>query len=452
MNSKKKLKTLPSISRRNFIKSAAAISGAAIFPNLITNCTSKKGVRRISPNDHINMGIIGFGWQGYGNTNQFIHIDGVKIIAICDVDKEHLNSGRDFVNGFYENKDCATYTFYEEMLSRGDLDAVMIALPDHWHAIPAIACGNAGIHVYGEKPLSHTLVEGRAMVDAMKREGLIWQTGSWQRSQSHFHQCAELVRNGFIGKVHTIECGLTKGHNDFNKTSHLKEFTDPPSNLNYDRWLGPSGSPNDLPYAPARVHKNWRWVMAHGGRALLDWVGHHVDIAHWGVGLDNSGPVEVKGKGLFPPKTDLWDAPTEYNCYAKYKDDMVIHINSDFPSGTKWIGEDGWIFVARGGFGQEGGLKESSIEGIFDEDRSKFSKKLYKSDDHYQNFIDSIRSGKESITPCETAHRSASVGHLCNIAMRTGRTINWNPETEEILEDLEASKMLSPTYHGKWKL
>ena len=192
--------------------------------------------------------------------------------------------------------------------------------------------------------------------------------------------------------------------------------------------------------------------MAHGGGALLDWVGHYVDIAHWGVGLDNSGPVEVKGKGLFPPKTDLWDAPTEYNCYAKYKDDMVIHINSDFPSGTKWIGEDGWIFVARGGFGQEGGLKESSIEGIFDEDRSKFSKKLYKSDDHYQNFIDSIRSGKESITPCETAHRSASVGHLCNIAMRTGRTINWNPETEEILDDLEASKMLSPTYHGKWKL
>jgi len=392
------------------------------------------------------MGVLGFGWQGYNNTNHFIHLDDVQIVAICDVDQKHLTSGRDYVNMIYNNQDCAIYNNFEEIVSRDDIDAIMIALPDHWHAIPAIASANAGKHIYGEKPLSHTLVEGRAMVNAIEKNHLIWQTGSWQRSVAHFHQCAELVRNGFIGKVHTIECGLTNGHTDYNETGNLRGFTTPPPHLDYVRWLGPSGSPKELPYAPARIHKNWRWVMAHGGGALMDWVGHHVDIAHWGVGLDSSGPVEVKGTGVFPPRDNLWNSPTEYDCYATYENGLVMHINSDFSAGTKWIGEDGWIFVSRGE------IKESNIPGIFEEDRSNLPIKLYKSENHFKNFIDSIRSGKEAIAPCETAHRSASVGHLCNIAMYTGRTIKWDPKTETIEDDPEATKMLSPNYHGGWKL
>ena len=446
MPRKKKPSSASRISRRSFMKSVAALGGAATLPNIITSCASSRVTRRIAANERITMGIIGFGWQGYNNTNHFIHLDDVQIVAVCDIDQEHLKAGRDFVNGYYNNQDCETYRNFEEIVARSDIDAMMIALPDHWHAIPAIACANAGIHVYGEKPLSHTLVEGRAMVDALEKNGLIWQTGRWQRSVANFHHCAELVRNGFIGKVHTIECGLTSGHNDYNETGHLKSFTDPPPHLDYVRWLGPSGSPEELPYAPARTHKYWRWVMAHGGGALMDWVGHHVDIAHWGVGLDESGPIEVKGTGVFPPKDDLWDAPTGYDCYATYENGMVIHMNSDFPGGTKWIGEEGWIFVTRGD------IKESNIQGIFEEDRSSLPVKLYKSDDHFQNFIDSIRSGKESITPCETAHRSASVGHLCNIAMYTGRTINWDPKTETMTNDPEATSMLTPAYHGGWKL
>lgn len=421
--------------------------GSAItFPSIITSCSKKSVAHRIAANERINMGIIGFGWQGWGNTNQFIHLDDVQIVAVCDVDQKHLEMGKNIVNEYYNNKDCATYRNFEEIIAHDGIDAMMIALPDHWHAIPAIACANAGIHVYGEKPLAHSLVEGRAMVNAIEKHKLIWQTGSWQRSVENFRHCAELVRNGFIGRVHTIECGLTKGHKDFNETGHLKSFSNPPPNLDYVRWLGPSGSPEDLPYAPARTHKNWRWVMAHGGGALMDWVGHHVDIAHWGVGLDKSGPIEIKGQGVFPSKDNLWDAPTGYDCYATYENGLVMHMNSDFQSGTKWIGDDGWIFVARGN------IKESNIQGIFEADRTNLELKLYKSDDHFQNFIDSIRSGKESITPCETAHRSASVGHLCNIAMYTGRTIKWDPEKEIIINDSEATKMLSPNYQSGWKL
>ncbi len=158
MPRKKKPSSASRISRRSFMKSVAALGGAATLPNIITSCASSRVTRRIAANERITMGIIGFGWQGYNNTNHFIHLDDVQIVAVCDIDQEHLTAGRDFVNGYYNNQDCETYRNFEEIVARGDIDAMMIALPDHWHAIPAIACANAGIHVYGEKPLSHTLV------------------------------------------------------------------------------------------------------------------------------------------------------------------------------------------------------------------------------------------------------------------------------------------------------
>ena len=446
MSKKKKISTRYKISRRSFIKKAATLSSAVVLPNIITGCTTTRGVRRPAPSERVTMGVIGPGWQGKDNMQNFIFLDDVQIVAVCDIDKEHLADGKNLVDGHYSNFDCDTYHYFEEIIVRDDIDAMLIALPDHWHAIPAIASANAGKHCFGEKPLSHTLVEGRAMVDAIENNGLIWQTGSWQRSVGNFHQCAELVRNDRIGKVHRIECGLTSGHSDYQGTGDQKAFTKAPEGLDYERWLGPSGTPEELPYAPARVHKNWRWVMAHGGGALMDWVGHHVDIAHWGMGYDKTGPVEVRGTGVFPAADDLWDSPTEYDCLATYADGVEMHISSEHGSGTRWIGEDGYILVSRGD------RKESDIPGIFEEDRSNLDIKLTKSDNHWRNFIDSVRSGKEAIAPCETAHRSASVGHLCNIAMYTGRTIQWDPKRERILDDPKASAMLSPDYQGDWKL
>ncbi|MBI2424010.1 MAG: Gfo/Idh/MocA family oxidoreductase [Candidatus Hydrogenedentes bacterium] len=428
------------------MKRAVALGGAVVLPNILTGCVTSAGARRPVPSERVTMGVLGYGWQGGGNTESFLKLGDVQILAVCDVDQEHLAQGKAFVDGANGNQDCAVYNDFEEMFARDDIDTILISLPDHWHAIPAIAAANAGKHVWGEKPLSHTLAEGRAMVEAVERNGVTWQTGSWQRSVGNFHHAAELVRNGAIGRVHTIECGLTSGQSDYGKTAHLKAFTEPPAGLDYARWLGPAGSPAEFPYAPARVHKNWRWVMAHGGGALMDWVGHHVDIAHWGMGLDHTGPVEVRGTGVFPPEGELWDSPTEYDCFATYADGLVIHMNSAFPGGTKWIGDEGYIFVSRGD------KLESDIPGIFKEDRSGLKTPLYKSGNHWKNFIDCVRSGAETITPCETAHRSASVGHLCNIAMYTGRTIAWDPESETIANDPEAEAMLSPDYQGGWTL
>jgi len=426
-------------SRRTFLKGAAA---AVAGPMILTGCatTGKGGKKRPAPSERIVMGGIGLGWMGPENLNKLMERPDVQVVALCDVDQNHLNGMRDRVNEVYGNKDCATYAKFEELLARKDLDAVMIALPDHWHAIPAIMAARAGLDIYGEKPLSHTLAEGRAMCNAVKKHKRIWQTGSWQRSVSNFRNAAEWVRNGRIGKVKYVEVGLGGGHSDYTETKDKTAPCPPPPELDFDRWLGPAAK---APYCPARVHKNWRWVMAHGGGTLMDWVGHHLDIAHWALDLDNTGPVAVEGTGVIP-KGQLWDSPTEYDCTCTYADGLVIRISDKCGFGTKWIGDKGWIFVTRG-------ETQSEPVSIRREKIGENEIHLYHSDDHYANFIECVKSRKDTITPCETAHRSASVGHLCNIAMYTGRKIKWDPVKEEIIGDAAASEMLYPKYRAPWK-
>jgi predicted dehydrogenase len=212
--------------------------------------------------------------------------------------------------------------------------------------------------------------------------------------------------------------------------------------LDYERWLGPAPA---HPYCPARIHKNWRWVMDYGGGRIMDWTGHHLDIAHWGLGLDRTGPVAVEGTGVIPEKGSVWDAPPEYDCTATYEDGLEIRISSKYPMGAKWYGENGWIFVDRG-------TLEAESKSVLDEVIGEGEIHLYKSIDHFANFIECVKTRQETITPAEIAHRSASVGHLCNIALYTGRKIRWNPETEEIADDPGATAMLRPQYRAPWVL
>lgn len=428
------------MNRRTFLQSASA---AAMGPALVSGCATmavQEG-KRTPPSERVTMGAIGLGWQGPGNLEQFIKLHDVQVLALCDVDQTHLERMKGIVDRTYGNTDCTGYNDFEELLARRDLDTVMIALPDHWHAIPAIRAAEAGFDIYGEKPISHKLTEGRAMADAVTRNRRIWQTGSWQRSQENFRHACELVRNGRIGKVKYVEVGLADGYTDYAGTEGQSAFCLPPATLDYDRWLGPAPY---APYCPMRIHKNWRWVLDYGGGRIMDWVGHHVDIAHWGLGFDHTGPVTVEGTGAIP-EVGVWDTPAEYDCTCTYADGTVIHIHSDFPMGAKWYGEDGWLFVTRGKIEAE--HPEVLNEVIGDDDI-----KLYKSDNHFRNFIDCVKSRQETITPAETAHRSASVGHLCNIAIFTGRKIQWDPATETIKDDVVATRMLSPSYRAPWTL
>ncbi len=427
--------------RRYFLKMAAA--GALAGPLFTTGCaTQAKRGRRPAPSERVVMGAIGLGWQGGDNLGKFLSFNDVQVVAVCDVDANHLAKVKETVDRTYENTDCAAYTHFEELLARKDLDAVSIALPDHWHAIPAIAAANAGLDIYGEKPISHVFAEGRAMVNAVEKNQRIWQTGSWQRSVADFHKAAELVRNGRIGRVKYCEVGLFGGYDDYAGTKDQTAYCPPPPELEYDRWLGPAP---EHPYCPARIHKNWRWVMAYGGGRIMDWVGHHLDIAHWGLGLDRTGPVSVEGTGVIPEPGGVWDAPTEYDCVATYEDGLQIRISSKFPGGAKWYGEHGWIYVDRG-------TLKAEPASLLNETIGDSEIHLYKSRNHYRNFIDCVKTRQETITPAEVAHRSATVGHLCNIALYTGRKIRWNPEKEQILNDSEAAAMLSPNYRAPWKL
>jgi len=431
------------IDRRKFLKRAAITAAGAVgFPYFVrSSALGKAG--NVAASNRIVMGCIGVGGMGTGNMVNFLEKDNAQVVAVCDVDKKHREGARDRVNEKYKNKDCACYNDFRELIDRDDIDAVSLGLPDHWHAIPAIAAAKSGKDVYGEKPFSHNLAEGRAMCEAMKRYGRVWQTGSWQRSRDNFHHACELVRNGRIGKVHTVEVGLPSGHGKLEEDKF--KLCPPPEELDYDFWLGPAPY---SPYCPARVHFHWRWNLDYGGGQLMDWVGHHVDIAHWGLGLDYTGPVEIEGNGEYP-RDGLWNSPTKYRLTAKYANGITMIFGGGQDDivcgGTKWIGEDGWIWASRN-------LLKAEPERILKEVIGPDEIKLYKSRDHIGNFLDCIKSRQLTITPSEVAHRSASVGHIGQIAMELGRKLKWNPQDERFINDDEANSLLGRPMRSPWSL
>ena len=395
------------------------------------------------------MGMIGCGWQGGSNMGGFLNHAACQVVAVCDLDRNHLNQAVSQVNGHYKTQDCKAYHDYRDLLARGDIDAVMLATPDHWHALVAVEAARQGKDIYGEKPLARTIAEQQAMVKAVQKHKRIWQTGSWQRSEKHFHYAAEIVRNGLIGKIKRVEVGLPEGHADFAGTKEKTTVTEPPAELDYDFWSGPS---QKLPYIEARIHKNWRWHYNTGGGQLLDWIGHHCDIAHWGMGSDNGGPLEVEGQGEFPPKDAVWNTCTKYRVTARYPDDIEMVIaggHKDIKSGTKWIGTEGWVWVDRSN-AFEASNADWEDKRTLPEELRKI--KLYESSDHIGNFLDCVQSRRPTITPVETAHHSAIPGHLGLIAMLVGRKIKWDAAKEVILGDPEASKLLTRPYREPWQL
>ncbi|MCS7337622.1 MAG: Gfo/Idh/MocA family oxidoreductase [Verrucomicrobiae bacterium] len=403
---------------------------------------------RPPPSERITVGIIGFGMQGRPNTEGFLRQPDCQVVAVCDVDTRHLEAGVKLVNEHYGNSDCKGYKDYRELCARADIDAVMVAVPDHWHALVAIEAARQRKDIYGEKPLARTVAEQQAIVRAVQRYGRIWQTGSWQRSVANFHKAAEIVRNGLIGKVTHVEVGLLAGHIDFAGTKDKTAVTAPPPELDYDFWTGPAQL---LPYIEARVHRNWRWHYNTGGGQLLDWVGHHCDIAHWGLDFDSTGPIEVEGTGKFPPKDAVWNTCVAYRITLKYPGDITMVIAGGYPDirlGTKWIGTDGWVWVNRGAF--EASNQDWIEMQRLPEELRKI--KLPISTDHIRNFLDSVKSRKPTITPVEVAHNSTIPGHLGLISMLVGRKIKWDHKNQRIVDDRAASELLGRTYRTPWRL
>ena len=433
-----------SIDRRNFIKKLTSASLVATgFPYFISAKTlGREGA--VSPNNKINMACIGVGGMGDANMKSFLGQDEAKVIAICDVDTKHAKQAQSAVNRYYNNKDCAIYSDFRELLKRDDLDAVMIATPDHWHGIIAIAAAQKGLDIYGEKPLAYNIPEGRALVDAVERYGIIWQTGSWQRSERNFRFACELVRNGRIGDVHTVFVGVGGGDNAKNKSFPPADPV--PAELDYNMWVGPAAW---LPYHQDRCHNNFRWNSNFAAGSISDWTAHHIDIAHWGMGTEDSSPIEIAGKAIYPDGKDgLYDNPISYKYECEYEEDFKLIVGTDgIPkgSGVQFIGSEGWVHVNRGGISAENPSLLKSVIGPGEIH-------LYKSTNHVGNFLDSVRSRKKTITPAEVAHHSIMPAYLGGIAMQLGRKVEWDKKRERFINDEAANRLLSRTMRSPWRL
>ena len=432
------------MSRRRFLKrTGAAAAGVVAFPYIVPG--SALGLDgNVAPSNRTVIGCIGLGGMGTGNMRSFLGFKEARIVAVCDVDRSHRQAAQNEVNERYGDKGCEEYNDFRALLLRDDLDAVSIAVPDHWHAIPAIQAAKRGLDIYAEKPLALTLEQGRAMERAVSRHGVVWQTGSWQRSQRHFRYACELVRSGRIGAVHMVEVGLPTG-----SPCGPKPEMPIPEGFDYNFWLGPA--PYE-PYTKDRCHWNFRWILDYSGGQLTDWAAHHCDIANWGMGTEHTGPVEVHGRGEFP-RDGLWNAATHYKFEARYAngaspvapDGFTMVVSNAFHMGAKFYGENGWVQVWRGGLRTEPESLQTSAIGPNDV-------RLYESTNHQKNFLECRKSRALTVTPIEVAHRAISIAHIGNIAMQLERTVHWDPVKEEFIGDEEANRKRSRAMRQPWHL
>jgi predicted dehydrogenase len=444
------------LSRRRFLGASVASLG---IPTIIS-ASARGRDGKPAASERIRVGAIGCGNMGLGDIRGLLNDKRTQVVAVCDVNKESAGywnggvAGREPAKRMVETayaadkksgtyKGCDTYVDFRELIDRKDIDVVIVSTPDHWHAIPVIAAAKAGKDIYCQKPLSLTIAEGRAMSNAIKENKRVFQTGSQQRSDSNFRRACELVRNGRIGTVKTVRVGLPAGRPDYGKTGDRKKSEPVPKGFEYDLWLGPAP---EAPYAPARCHVNFRWIYDYSGGQVTDWGGHHPDCAQWGLGTEHTCPVEIRNaKATFPPD-ELWNTATEYYFEAIYANGVTMIISNKEKMGVRWEGNEGWITADRG-------KHDASDKKILDSKIGPDEIHLYESKNHYGNFVDCVLSRKETVAPVETAHRSITICHLGNIAMRLGREkLKWDPVKEQILDDAEAAKMLNRPYRGSWKL
>ena len=437
------------ISRRQFLGKAAGASAAVVgFPYVVAS--SALGQRaRVAASNRITMGCIGVGGerpggQGTADLQGFLGRDVVQVVAVCDVDTVHRNRARDIVNEKYGSKDCSTYNDFRQLLAREDIDAVSIVVPDHWHAIVAVMAARRALDIFSQKPLAYSIAEGRAICEAVKKYGVVWQTGNSMRSSRNVRFACELVRNGRIGKVHTVKVGLPNVNRVADNGDRIRNETKPtavPEGLDYDMWLGPAPWTS---YSPGRCHWNFRWVNDYSGGQITDWAGHYCDVAQWGMGTDLTGPIEIEGEGVFPTDS-LFDTVENYRFDCRYAEGFTMVVAGPFKDGVRFEGSEGWIYVNH----QELDAQPKSIlESVIGTDEIH----LYKSNDHKGNFLDCIRTRSEAASPARFAQRSVSVGHLGLIAIRLGRKLKWNPDKELFVSDSEADRLLSRRMRSPWHL
>jgi predicted dehydrogenase len=415
-------------SRRQFLKNAAA--GAVVgFPTIVSaRALGRHG--RVPPGERLSMAFIGLGGMGSAHLYSFLGREEVEVRAVCDVYEPHRMNAKKRAG-----ESCRAYSDYRSVLDRKDIDAVLIATPDHWHTQIALNAAEAGKDIYCEKPLTLTIGEGRALVQAVRRYGRVFQVGSQQRSESNFRYACELVRSGKIGKLHTVYTGFGAAPSGGDPT-----FKEPPAGLDWNMYLGPA---RKVPFQQDRFGFNFRWFSDYSGGMMTDWGAHHNDIAQWGLGMDESGPVEVEGTGTFPTE-GAYDVATTFDVTYTYANGVKLICRSS-GRGARFEGTNGWVHVDRG-------FLEASSPDLLQTQLGPDDVHLYESPGHHQNWLDCIRTRKRPICDVEIGVRSVTVCHLGNIAMRLRRKLRWDPKAERFIGDEEANRHLFRPYRAPWHL
>ncbi len=436
--------------RRQALSTILAAGSASLLPRITSSAA------KVAANDRIQVGVIGLGSRGFNLIDDLLAQPDVEITMISDLYNEHYrdrewgkgprygfeparekiqqhaNSQRKSGKAQLSGNLTTTLAAWDPSAIE-DLDAVVIATPDHWHATLTLCALKNGKAVYCEKPVTHTFAEGQAVYREVAKQNAVFQTGSQQRSEDVFQRAVNLIRNGHLGKVTRFEVGLPPG---YDQPQGDPTVTEPPEGGSYNVWCGPA---EPLPYMRARHHRWWRGNRNFGGGVLMDWIGHHNDIAHWALGFETSGPIKVEAKNWTMAETPVYNTPHHYEIESIYSDGTVGVVSDRFPVGTRFEGENGWLFVTRGKI-------EGSNKQWLAKDFETGPKNVMTSPGHMRNFIDAIRFGKPTIAPAEQAHRSITPGHLGYVSHAIQKPLQWDPVEEVIVGDPAADKLLKANY------
>lgn len=468
---KKKNNDKKGMTRREYLKtSALGTAGLFFAPSVVP--ASVLGSN--PPSEKINIGQIGFGRIARAHDlPETMKNDVARVVAVSDVDMKRARDGKKFIEKYYAEEkgkknyvDVDVYQDYREMLEDPEIDAVIISTPDHWHAQPAIEAALAGKDIYLQKPASLTIEEGRIMSDIIHRTGTVFQIGSQQRSVDpwpQFKRACELVRNGRIGELQSVEVGLPGDPGGGDPTPQPV-----PEGLDYDMWLG---STPKVPYTVQRVHPQddysrpgWLRCEQFSAGMITGWGAHHLDTAHWGMGTEYTGPVEIEATAEFPtddPDYDgLWNVHGDFQVTAKYASGVVMTVGGDNKQGVRFVGSEGWIYVSRGDAGVTASdpVSDQKQTDAFQASDPKILKSeigeneihLYESKEQHDNWLRCIKTRELTVAPAEIAHRSCSVCLVSHIAMKLPRKLYWDPVNERFKNDDEANSMLSRSQRSPW--
>ncbi len=432
------------LSRRKFLNRAAGACAALAIPHLVP-ASVLGGAGSVAPSNRIVVGCIGVGGMGKGDMGMCLALPDVQVVAVCDPKRTMRDGAKQVVDAHYGKEGCAAYNDFQELLARPDIDAVSIASNDHWHVLHALAAVRAGKDIYVEKPLGMSVEEIKTLREAVHRYGRVFQFGTQQRSMPNFRQACELVRNGRIGKLHTIRVSAPSG-----VAERTGEATFPvapvPDGFDYGMWLGPAPR---TPYTPKRViSPHWFHISDYSLGYIAGWGIHHVDIAQWGNGSELSGPLEVAGSGVFPAQDGLCDNPLIWDVTMTYANGVTLDYTSDGDRnqhGIRFEGSEGWVYVNRSAF-------DAQPKSLLDEKIGPDEIRLPVSTNHQRNWIDCIKTRGRTIANIDVAVRSDTLCHLSDIAIRLGRKLRWDPEKEEFVNDPEANRRLKRAMRSPWHL